>query len=223
MTALGDNIAALRKRLGSASLIAVSKTQSIEAVREALEAGQRVFGENRVQEAQGKFPALLRKYPDMELHLIGALQTNKARQAVELFDVIQTLDRPQLAEALAEAMRKTVKTPDLYIEVNIGNEPQKAGIAPDKTESFLAACRDVYKLSVTGLMCIPPEGGDPRPYFRAMRGLADRFDIDFKQDEPDREHRKPKAPKQALLNQLSLEQVPGHGPIEMLVVERAKN
>jgi uncharacterized pyridoxal phosphate-containing UPF0001 family protein len=137
MTSIGSNIAALRERLGGVTLIAVSKTQSVEAVREALETGQRIFGENRVQEAQGKFPALRREYPDIDLHLIGPLQTNKARQAVELFDVIETLDRPQLADALAKAMRQTGKTPRLYIEVNIGLEPQKAGIAPDKVESFL--------------------------------------------------------------------------------------
>jgi PLP dependent protein len=172
MTSIADNIATARARLKGAELIAVSKTQSIDAIREALKAGQRAFGENRVQEAQKKFPALRQEYPDIDLHLIGPLQTNKAKDAVELFDVIETLDRPELAEALAKAMRKTGRTPRLYIEVNIGREPQKSGVAPDKAEAFLAACRDVYGLRVSGLMCIPPDGKNPRPYFSAMRDLA---------------------------------------------------
>ncbi|MFA4994425.1 MAG: YggS family pyridoxal phosphate-dependent enzyme [Bdellovibrionales bacterium] len=177
MTSIASNLAFARERLKGATLIAVSKTKSIEAVREALAAGQRLFGENRVQEAQTKFPLLRKDYPDIELHLIGPLQTNKVRAAVALFDVIETLDRPELAEALAKAIRKTGRTPRLYIEINIGLEPQKSGIAPDKAEAFLASCRDVYGLSVSGLMCIPPEGQNPRPYFYAMRDLAQRLSL----------------------------------------------
>lgn len=164
MTSVAANIAAARARLGSAALIAVTKTQGIETIRKALDAGQRAFGENRVQEAQQKFPALRKEYPDIELHLIGPLQTNKARDAVELFDVIETLDRPELAEALAKAIRKTGKAPRLYIEVNIGLEPQKSGIEPDKAAAFLAVCRDTYGLSISGLMCIPPQNNNPRPF-----------------------------------------------------------
>jgi PLP dependent protein len=169
---IASNLAALRKQLGKTTLIAVSKTQDIAAIREALAAGQRVFGENRVQEARKKFPPLRQEHPDIELHLIGALQTNKAQDAVELFDVIETLDRHELAEALAKAMQKTGRSPRLYIEVNIGSEAQKSGIAPDKVEAFRAFCRDVYKLSVTGLMCLPPVERDPKPYFCALRDLA---------------------------------------------------
>jgi PLP dependent protein len=175
MSSIASNLAAIRERAKGATLIAVSKTHSIGAIREALAAGQRVFGENRVQEAQEKFPLVREEYPDIELHLIGALQTNKAQDAVELFDVIQTLDRPALADALAKAMLKTGRHPRLYIEVNIGCEPQKSGIAPDQIDSFLAYCRDVCKLSIAGLMCIPPMERDPRPYFRAMRSLTDRM------------------------------------------------
>jgi pyridoxal phosphate enzyme (YggS family) len=175
MTSIAANLAAVRARVKHATLIAVSKTHGREVVREALAAGQRVFGENRVQEAQDKFPPLREAYPDIELHLIGPLQTNKARAAIELFDVIQTLDRPELAQALSKAMLKTERHPRLYIEVNIGNEPQKSGIAPDQIDVFLAYCRDVCGLSVAGLMCIPPLEEDPRPYFRRMREIADRL------------------------------------------------
>ncbi|MDR3423557.1 MAG: YggS family pyridoxal phosphate-dependent enzyme [Alphaproteobacteria bacterium] len=174
MSSIAANLAALRARAGNATLIAVSKTHGITAVREALAAGQRVFGENRVQEAQGKFPDLRRTYPDIELHLIGTLQSNKAQAAVALFDVIQTLDRPALAEALAQAIQKTGRRPRIYIEVNIGNEPQKAGIAPDQTESFLASCRQIG-LQISGLMCIPPQGQDPTPYFLRTHELQERL------------------------------------------------
>ena len=159
------------------TLVCVSKTYEAEVIRPVLAAGQRVFGENRVQEAQSKWPQLRRDYPDIELHLIGALQTNKAQTAVGLFDVIQTLDRPSLADALAKAMRKTDRRPRFYIEVNSGNEPQKAGIAPDQLESFLAYCRDKCHLPIIGLMCIPPHDHDPRPHFRRLREWADRLSL----------------------------------------------
>jgi len=155
----------------SVKLIAVSKTQSIDAVRTALGAGQRAFGENRVQEAQSKFAGLRSEYPDLELYLIGPLQTNKAEAAVRLFDVIQTLDRPNLADALAKAIVKTGHTPRFCIEVNIGQEPQKSGIAPDQLGEFLNYCRKLG-LQVEGLMCIPPQDQDPAPHFRALRDLA---------------------------------------------------
>ena len=177
MSLIDDNLAVVRARCGAARLIAVSKTQDAMAITAALDAGQRMFGENRVQEAEAKFPALRIAYPDIQLHLIGALQTNKAQDAVELFDVIQTLDRPQLADALAKAIRKTGRTPRIYIEVNIGKEPQKAGIAPDRVSDFLIYCRNVYGLNIGGLMCIPPLGLEARPFFRQMRTLADRLSL----------------------------------------------
>ena len=135
-------------------------------------AGQYCFGENRVQEAAEKFAAL--RTPELELHLIGPLQTNKAEAAVRLFDVIQTLDRAKLAAALAKAIQKTGCHPRLYVEINSGREAQKAGIAPEALDDFLHLCRDVYALTVTGLMCIPPQTDDPVPHFRLLKGLADR-------------------------------------------------
>ena len=156
----------------AARLLAVSKTHPAEPVAELLAAGQRHFGENRVQEAAEKYPALKQLYPDLRLHLIGPLQTNKARQAVALFDVIETLDRPKLAQALAGEMARAGRRIPCLIEVNIGAEPQKAGIAPADTPAFLAACREEWKLEITGLMCIPPAGEDPVPHFRALAGLA---------------------------------------------------
>jgi pyridoxal phosphate enzyme (YggS family) len=169
---ISDNLAAIRENLGKAQLIAVSKMQSAEAVRAAVVAGQMVFGENRVQEARAKFPDLRRDYPNLELHLIGPLQTNKAQDAVELFDVIQTLDRPTLADALAKAMEKTGRKPRLYIEVNIGREAQKAGVLPEGLDLFLRQCRG-KGLEIFGLMCIPPQHLDPRPFFTHLKSLAD--------------------------------------------------
>jgi PLP dependent protein len=175
MTSLAENLASIRKETKNCTLIAVSKTYSVEQIEEALSAGQRSFGENRVQEAQLKFLPLRTRYPDIELHLIGALQTNKAQAAVDLFDVIQTLDRPSLAEALSKAIHKTQRKIRLYIEINIGNEPQKAGISANEAESFLTYCRTVCDLSISGLMCIPPLEADPQPLFRHMRDLANKL------------------------------------------------
>ena len=158
----------------SVTLVAVSKTHPIAAIEAALAAGQRDFGENRVQEAQTKFPALKAHYPDLQLHLIGPLQTNKARDAVRLFDVIHTLDRPRLAEALARAMEQEGRRPALLVEVNIGDEPQKAGIAPADADGFIADCRTRWHLAITGLMCIPPADADPTPHFTALAALARR-------------------------------------------------
>ena len=156
----------------SVALVAVSKTHGIRAVRHALAAGQRIFGENRVQEAASKFPQLRADYPDLVLHLIGPLQTNKVKDAVALFDVIETVDRPKLAAKLAEEMQKTGRRPRCYIQVNIGNEPQKAGVAPHDISALLALSRDEYRLPVVGLMCIPPADQDPMPYFTQMASLA---------------------------------------------------
>ncbi|WP_207455587.1 YggS family pyridoxal phosphate-dependent enzyme [Azospirillum sp. SYSU D00513] len=159
---------------GSVTLVAVSKTHPAEAVEEALAAGQRVFGENRVQEAKAKFPDLRGRFPDLELHLIGPLQTNKVKDAVALFDVIQTLDRPKLAEALAEEMAKAGRRPRLLIEVNTGEEPQKAGIRPADLDGFVAACRETWKLPVAGLMCIPPQDEEPAMHFALLAEMARR-------------------------------------------------
>ncbi len=159
---------------GAVTLVAVSKTHPAEAVEEALAAGQRVFGENRVQEAKAKFPALRERFPDMELHLIGPLQTNKVKDAVALFDVIQTVDRPKLAEALADEMARSGRRPRCLIEVNTGEEPQKAGIPPAELDAFLAACRDTWNLPVTGLMCIPPVDEEPAMHFALLADMARR-------------------------------------------------
>ena len=171
-----DNLAAIRKRLKGTTLIAVSKGHTEQSVREALAAGQRMFGENRVQEAQEKFSQLRHDTPDIELHMIGNLQSNKAEEAVQLFDVIETLDRLSLAEALAKAIKKTGKHPRLYIEINIGNEKQKSGIAPDQVDDFFATCKKLG-LKISGLMCIPPQHENPRPYFLCMKDLQTRLGL----------------------------------------------
>jgi pyridoxal phosphate enzyme (YggS family) len=181
--AIADNLAALRSRIAAAcsaamrdlesvTLVAVSKTHPAEAVAAAIAAGQRVFGENRVQEAQAKYPALKARHPDLRLHLIGPLQTNKVKEAVALFDVIETVDRPRLAESLAKEMVRQNRSLDCFIEVNIGSEAQKAGIAPDEAADFIAECQNRWKLRVEGLMCIPPEGQDPVPFFMKLVQIA---------------------------------------------------
>jgi len=171
-----DRIEAAARAAGrdprSVALVAVSKTHGIRAVRQALAAGQRIFGENRVQEAASKFPQLRAEYPDLQLHLIGPLQTNKVKDAVALFDVIETVDRPKLAAELAKEMQKAGRRPRCYIQVNIGNEPQKAGVAPHDISALLALSRDEYRLPIVGLMCIPPADEDPTPYFTQMAALA---------------------------------------------------
>lgn len=159
---------------GDVTLVAVSKTHGPERVRELLAAGHRIFGENRVQEAQEKFPALKAEYPDLELHLIGPLQTNKARDAVALFDVIQSVDRERLAGTLAKEMERTGKRPPCFIQVNTGEEEQKAGILPADLDAFVASCRDVHKLPVVGLMCIPPVDEEPALHFALLRKMAER-------------------------------------------------
>ncbi|MDX2317150.1 MAG: YggS family pyridoxal phosphate-dependent enzyme [Hyphomicrobiaceae bacterium] len=159
-------------------LIAVSKTVPAAVIEEAIESGQRLFGENRVQEALGKWPALKELHADIELHLIGPLQSNKVREAVALFDVIETLDRPKLARALAEEMERQGTRPRLFVQVNTGEEPQKAGIAPEETASFIALCRDTFDLNIDGLMCIPPFDEEPAMHFALLAKLADELGIE---------------------------------------------
>ena len=159
---------------GSVQLVCVSKTKSADEIRPALDAGERVFGENRVQEAQKKWPDLRRDYPGIELHLIGPLQTNKVREAVATFDVIETLDRPRLAEALAKELQTTERRPELYVEVNTGREPQKAGILPEDADAFILFCRETCGLPVTGLMCIPPADEQASPHFALLATIARR-------------------------------------------------
>jgi PLP dependent protein len=156
---------------GSVTLIAVSKVQPEDRVGAVLDTGHRFFGENYVQEAQGKWPDWRARYPGVELHMIGPLQSNKARAAVELFDAIHTLDRMSLARKLAQQIDQGGRTPQMFIQVNTGDEPQKAGILADELPVFLSSCRDLG-LSPQGLMCIPPEDQDPLPHFRLLRALA---------------------------------------------------
>ncbi|MEX0758531.1 MAG: YggS family pyridoxal phosphate-dependent enzyme [Tistlia sp.] len=163
---------AVGRPAGEVTLVAVSKTFGAEAVAAAIAAGQRVFGENRVQEAQGKFPELRARHPDLELHLIGPLQSNKTAEAVALFDVIQTLDREKLARALAREMARQGRRPRCFVQVNTGEEPQKAGVAPAEAAAFVRLCRDELGLPVEGLMCIPPLEDAPAPHFGLLRGLA---------------------------------------------------
>ena len=156
------------------TLVAISKTHGEASIEAALALGQRVFGENRVQEAQAKYRSLKSRYPDLVLHLVGPLQTNKAKDAVALFDVIETVDRPKLAEALAHAMEKTGRFPACLVQVNTGNEKQKAGIAPEDADEFIKSCRSRWNLRVQGLMCIPPAGENPAPHFSQLAGIARR-------------------------------------------------
>jgi pyridoxal phosphate enzyme (YggS family) len=158
-------------------LIAVSKGHDAAAAEACLAAGHRLFGENRVQEAEAKWPALKDRFPDTRLHLIGPLQTNKAAAAVRLFDAIETLDRPRLAEALARHMDALGRRVDCYIQVNTGNEPQKAGVAPDEIDGFVRLCRDDYNLPVVGLMCIPPLNEEPSLHFALLREIARRNNL----------------------------------------------
>jgi pyridoxal phosphate enzyme (YggS family) len=160
------------RQKGSVQLVAVSKTFEAGIIRQAIGAGQRVFGENRVQESQGKWPELKAETPDIELHLIGPLQSNKAADAVALFDVIETVDREKIARTLADEMKRQGRVLRLYVQVNTGLEPQKAGIAPDDTLSFITFCRDELGLTIEGLMCIPPADENPGPHFALLAKLA---------------------------------------------------
>ncbi len=156
------------------TLICVSKTFPAEAIVPVLKAGERAFGENRVQEAESKWPDLRARFPDLELHLIGPLQSNKAAEAVALFDVIQTVDRPKIAAALASAIQKVGRRPRLFVQVNTGAEPQKAGVLPQDADAFLDACRDTHALTIDGLMCIPPIDDQASPHFALLAAIAAR-------------------------------------------------
>jgi len=158
-------------------LVTVSKTHTSENIIPVIEAGHRVFGENRVQEALQKWPELKQQYNDLELHLIGPLQTNKVKDAVRLFDVIQTLDRPKLARILANEMMVQDKQLKLFIQINTGCEAQKAGVLPDKADDFIAMCRENFEFDIAGLMCIPPFGEDTLPHFTLLKEIAERNDI----------------------------------------------
>ncbi len=181
LTRVRDRIAAAAlaagRQPGDITLVAVSKTKPAEAVRAALAAGQRTFGENRVQEAATKFPALHADCPDLKLHLIGGLQTNKARDAVRLAEVIETLDRPRLADAIAAAIAKEGRTPTLLIEVNVGNEGQKSGIPRADADGFIDECKARFGAALVGLMCVPPLDQDPRPHFTWLADRAARHGL----------------------------------------------
>ena len=154
------------------TLVAIAKTFGEAEIVPVIAAGQRAFGENRMQEAQGKWPSLRARYPDLELHFVGPLQSNKARDAVALFDAIHTVDRPKIAGTLAEEMARAGKKLTLFIEVNTGAEPQKAGVLPEAADAFIAECRERYGLSIAGLMCIPPLDEAPAPHFALLQKIA---------------------------------------------------
>jgi len=158
-------------------LIAVGKTHPAEAIEAALEAGHRLFGENRVQEAAAKFPALRTRYPDLKLHLIGPLQTNKIKQAIEVCDAIETVDRDKLAQGIAAELAKSGKKIEIFIQVNTGEEQQKAGVMPPEADDFIRRCRDEYKLPIVGLMCIPPAQEHPAPHFALLGEIAKRHGL----------------------------------------------
>jgi len=187
---IAANIAAVRQRIEAAAreagrpwdsvtLVAVSKTHPAASVREALAAGHRAFGENRVQEALAKYPQLRAEFPDLTLHLIGPLQTNKVRAAVAAFDVIESVDRPRLAQALANEMERIGRCPPCLIEVNIGEEPQKAGVMPAEADRFIDECRTRLGLPIMGLMCVPPFDEEPAPHFALLREIARRHRLEI--------------------------------------------
>src|SRR5436853_3962960 len=173
-----DEIAAAcaqaRRDAASVTLIAVSKTFPPEAIEPVIAAGQRVFGENRVQEAKAKWPALRAAHPELQLHLIGPLQSNKAKDAVALFDAIHTIDRPSIAEAVAKEIAKQGRRPLMFVEINTGAEPQKAGVLPEHADAFIEACREIHGLEIAGLMCIPPLEEAPAPHFALTAKIAAR-------------------------------------------------
>jgi len=185
---IAANLAAVRRRIaeaaaaagrpaGDVTLVAVSKTHDGDAVARAIAAGQRVFGENRVQEAQAKYPALKAQHPDLALHLIGSLQTNKVKDALALFDVIETVDRMRLAESLARELARQERRPALFVQVNTGEEPQKAGVPPGDADAFIEECRRRLGLAIAGLMCIPPVDEEPSLHFALLREIARRQGI----------------------------------------------
>ena len=163
-----------RRDRSSVTLVAVSKTFDADVITPVIEAGQRVFGENRVQEAKAKWPPLVSAYPGIELHLIGPLQSNKVKDAVALFDAIHSVDRASLCEALAREFKSQERRPQLFVQLNTGEEPQKAGVSPADADSFIAGCREKYHLPISGLMCIPPVNDPPAPHFALTAKIAAR-------------------------------------------------
>ncbi|MFZ1413735.1 MAG: YggS family pyridoxal phosphate-dependent enzyme [Defluviicoccus sp.] len=178
LAAVKARIAAAAREAGrepaSVTLVAVTKTQSAAAIGHAIEAGQRVFGENRVQEAAAKWPALKEAHPDVRLHLIGPLQRNKVRRAVGLFDVIESVDRDEVARAITVAGAELGRTPDIFIQVNTGEEAQKSGVTPAEADALIARCRDEYRLPLKGLMCVPPVDDEPSLHFALLAAIASR-------------------------------------------------
>jgi PLP dependent protein len=185
-----DRLSAVRREISAAcreagrdpasvTLVAISKTHGAEAIEPVIATGQRVFGENRVQEAKAKWPALKAKYPDLELHLVGPLQSNKAKEAVALFDAIHSLDRVSLADALAKEIAKQGRSPRLFVEVNTGAESQKAGVLPEETDAFIKTCRATYGLEIAGLMGIPPADEAPAPHFALLAKIAKRNELPY--------------------------------------------
>ena len=178
IAAVRDEIASACRDAGrdpaAVTLVAVSKTFGAEDITPVIAAGQRIFGENRVQEAKAKWPPLIARNPGLELHLIGPLQSNKAREAVALFDAVHSLDRASLAEALSKEIHKQSRRPVLFVEINTGAEPQKAGVLPQDADAFIAACRDSHGLEISGLMCIPPHDEAPAPHFALTAKIARR-------------------------------------------------
>jgi PLP dependent protein len=166
-----------RRERSSVTLIAVSKTFAADAIAPVIEAGQRIFGENRVQEAKAKWPELMSAHPGLALHLIGPLQSNKAKEAVALFDAIHSIDRPSICEALAKEIISQKRQPELFVQINTGEEPQKAGVAPADADAFIASCREKYGLSISGLMCIPPVDDPPAPHFALTAKIAARNEL----------------------------------------------
>lgn len=181
LAAVRARIDAAAKRAGrdpaNVSLIAVSKTFGADAIEPVLQAGQREFGENRVKEAFSKWPGLRQSYPNLRLHLIGPLQTNKVRDAVKLFDAIHSVDRDRLASEIAKEMARQDRRRTLFVQVNTGDESQKAGVHPDEAAAFVRRCRDEHGLSIEGLMCIPPLEDDPVPHFEVLRRLANTLQL----------------------------------------------
>lgn len=165
------------REASSVQLIVVSKTFGAEAIRPVLADGQKVFGENRVQEAKAKWPALMAEFSGLELHLIGPLQSNKAAEAVALFSAIHTVDRPKIAEALAKEMFRQSRHPQLFVQINTGREPQKAGVLPEDADGFIQSCQGQHGLQISGLMCIPPAEDDPLPHFQNLVSIGKRHGL----------------------------------------------
>lgn len=189
-TAAATKLAAVRREIEDAcraagrdsatvTLVAISKTFPAAAIADVIAAGQTVFGENRVQEAKAKWPGLKAEHPGLQLHLVGPLQSNKVKEALTLFDAIHAVDRPSLCAALAKEVAKQGRQPQLFVEVNTGAEPQKAGVLPEQADAFLARCRDEYSLRIEGLMCIPPFDEPPAPHFALLAKIAKRNDLPF--------------------------------------------